>query len=117
MLTLAGSESPMWEQIKTKAVELLKKWWWAILGFIGGVILLLFGRPPKWEHNKVAEIKQREKEIEQAKEKAGNAEQTLQEVRKKHVSDIEDAANLPGRPPFTDADSAAEFIDDILRGR
>ena len=30
--------------------------------------------------------------------KAGNAEQTLQEVRKKHVSDIEDAANLPGRP-------------------
>jgi len=43
------------------------------------VILLLIGRPPKWEHNKVAEIKQ-------AKEKAGNAEQTLQEVRKKHVT-------------------------------
>ena len=105
----------MWEQIKTKAVELLKKWWWAILGFIGGIIFLLIGRPPKWERSKMAEIKQRDKEIEKAQEKAEATEQTLQEVRKEHDKEIEAAGQLPGRPAITEPNDAAAFIDDILR--
>ena len=58
----------MWEQIKTKAVELLKKWWWAILGFIGN--LPADRQAPEVGAQQDAEIKQREKRSRRLKEKA-----------------------------------------------
>lgn len=98
-----------------KVWEWVTKWAWAIAVAFVGVFAL--GRKPSWIKEKEQEIKDRDKEIDAATEEAGDVAATYEEVKAKHDEAIEQAQTGEGRPGFTDPDSAASFIDDILGKR
>lgn len=107
----------MWARIREKAKELFKRWWVALVGLVGAIVLLLIGRTPKWQKAKVAEVKQRDKLIEEAKESAASTAKELKEARSAHDKAVKDAGEMASRTGFGDPDGAAEFIDSILRER
>lgn len=93
----------------------VKKWAWAIA--LALISMLALGRKPSWVREKEREIRDRDKEIDAATEEAGDVAATYEEVKAKHDEAIEQAQTGEGRPGFTDPDSAASFIDDILDKR
>ena len=95
--------------------EWIKKWGLAIIGFVAG--LLLLSQKPKWVKEKEREIKNRDKEISKVQDAAKETQSDYEEAKAKHDEDIEQALQAEGRPSFTDPDSAASSIDDILRRR
>lgn len=95
--------------------EWIKKWAWAIvLAFIS---VLALGRKPKWVTTKEREIKDRDKQINEATKRSDDVATTYEEVKAGHDEAIEQAKTGEGRPGFTDSDSAASFVDDILDKR
>lgn len=92
-----------------------KGWILAFVGLIAGLILL--GRKPKWVREKEREIKGREKKIEESKYDHMDAYDAYEEVKADHDEAIKQAAEQKARPPITDADDAAGFLDDILKQR
>lgn len=95
--------------------EWLKKWCWAII--IGIIGLLALGRKPKWVRQKEKEIKARDEEIAESKYDTEDVLDIYEEVKADHDEAVKQAAEQEGRPPITDADDAADFIDEILRRR
>lgn len=95
--------------------EWIKKWTWAIvLAFIS---VLALERKPKWVTTKEREIKGRDKQISEAKKRSDDVATTYKEVKEKHDEAIEQAQSGESSPGFTDSDSAASFVDDILDKR
>ncbi len=99
----------------TKVWDWIKKWGLAIIGFIAGLFLL--AQKPKWVREKEREIKDRDKDINAATEEASDVATTYKEVKEKHDEAIEQARSGESSPGFTDSDSAASFVDDILDKR
>lgn len=99
----------------TKVWDWIKKWGLAIIGFIAGLFLL--AQKPKWVREKEREIKDRDKDINAATEEASDVATTYKEVKEKHDETIEQARSGESSPGFTDSDSAASFVDDILDKR
>ncbi len=98
-----------------KIWEWVKKWFWAIvLGIIG---LFAVGRKPSWVRQKEQEVKKRDEDIGQSKYDAEDIFDIYEEVKADHDEAIRQAAEQEDRPPITDADDAASFIDDILEQR
>ena len=99
-----------------KVWEWIKKWAWAIV--LGLVSLLALGRKPSWIKEKEREIKQRDKDIIQSKSDADQLHDDYEEAKINHDEAINQAGQTESKPGFTDPDSAAGFIDDILgRGK
>lgn len=107
----------MWAKIKDKVKGLFKRWWAALVGLAGAIILLLIGGTPRWQKAKVAEVTHRGKLIEEAKESAASATKDLKEARGEHDKAVKDAGEMASRTGFSDPDGAAEFLDSILRER
>ena len=99
----------------TKVWEWIKKWAWAIVLFLIGFLAL--GRKPSWIKDKEREIKDRDKQISVAKEEVDNKATTYEEVKANHDKAIKEARQTESKPGFTDPDSAAGFIGDILDKR
>ncbi len=97
------------------AWEWLKKWCWAII--IGIIGLLALGRKPKWVRRKEREVKAQDEEIAKSKNDTEDVLDIYEEVKADHDEAIRQAAEQEDRPPITDADDAANFIDDILGRR
>lgn len=95
--------------------EWIKKWAWAIVLAIISVLAL--GRKPKWVTTKEREIKDRDKQINVATKRSDDVATTYEEVKAGHDNAIKEAGQGEGKPGFTDPDSAASFIDDILGKR
>ena len=98
-----------------KVWEWIKKWGLAIIGFVAGLFLL--ARKPSWVKEKEREIKDRDKQIDVAKEKTDAKATTYEEAKANHDEAINQAGQTERKPGFTDPDSAASFLDDILDKR
>lgn len=99
----------------TKIWEWIKKWGLAIIGFVAGLFLL--ARKPSWVKDKEREIKDRDEQINVAKEQADNVATTYEEAKSNHDEAIKQAGKIESKPGFTDPDSAASFIGDVLGKR
>lgn len=93
----------------------VKKWAWAIV--LALISMLALGRKPSWVREKEREIRVRDKDINAATEEASDVATTYKEVKEKHDETIEQARSGESSPGFTDSDSAASFVDDILDKR
>lgn len=98
-----------------KVLDWVKKWGLAIIGFIAGLFLL--AQKPKWIREKEREIKDRATQIETVRQEADDKTTTYEEAKAKHDEAIEQAQSGESSPGFTDSDSAASFVDDILDKR
>ncbi len=99
----------------TEVWEWIKKWAWAIV--LGLISLLALGKKPNWVRDKEREIKQRDKDIDQSKSDADQLQNDYEEAKSNHDEAIKEAGQGEGKSAFTDPDSAAEYIDDILGQR
>ena len=93
----------------------VKKWAWAIV--LALISMLALGRKPSWVREKEREIRDRDMDINAGTEEASDVATTYMEVMEKHDDAIEQAQSGESRPSFTDSDSAASFVDDILDKR
>lgn len=100
--------------------EKLKKWAWAIILALVGILTL--GRKPRWVKEKEREIKERNKEIEQAKDDAVNSLENYEGVKADHDEKIgkirdeqKESTPIPEKPdPITNIDDAIDYINDLI---
>lgn len=94
---------------------------WFLFGILGLLFVILFRRESSWVWNRRNEIERREKEIkekkkeaEKKKQQANDLESEYKEMMKKHDGEIFKAGQGKNNTDFTDAHSAAKYIDDVI---